>query len=223
MGAHGAHGPVGEGGGAPRPRPPAPLNGDIQLALTTVVGTFKHRTRSATALQEVLQTIGHLGVLRLLDEPIQGGPTSKIIRLRMIEFAAVTELIETLRAKQIRTDHSEGFLWASRARSPAEAARTAPVARGVRLLRDWLAGQGHRVAPGLEVEGHYRRGEEAIYVTTNAWASERALVTKHDAGMWLIDHALWHSIQAPGEAEEWLVVTEIDYRRNPEATSVSAS
>lgn len=50
----------------------------------------------------------------------------------------------------------------------------------------------------------YRRGEEAIYVSTNGWASERALVTKSDAGVWLIDHALWHSIRSPGEAEEWL-------------------
>lgn len=148
--------------------------------------------------------MGYLDMLHLLDEPIPTGPTSKILRLKMVDFAAVTELIEALRTHQIRTDHSEECLWASRARSPAEAARKAPIARGVRLLLDWLAGQGHRVTPGLEVEGRYRRGEEAIYVTTNAWTTDRALVTKNGAEVWLIDHALWQAIQAPGEAEEWL-------------------
>lgn len=191
-------------GEASRPRP-AQRNGDAQLALTAVVGTFRHITRSATAIQEVLQTIGGLDMLHLVEGPIQTGPTSKVVRLRMIDFAAVSEFLEALKAHQIRADHSEDCLWASRARPPAEAARTAPVARGVRLLRDWLASsQGRRLAPRLEVEGHYRRNEEAIYMTTNSWTTERPLVTKSPAGVWLIDHALWHAIQAPSEAEEWL-------------------
>lgn len=79
------------------------------------------------------------------------------------------------------------------------------MARGVRLLRDWLASsQGRRLAPGVEVEGHYRREEEAIYMNTNSWTTERAIVMKKPAGVWLVDHNLWHTLQMLGGAEEWL-------------------
>lgn len=138
----------------------------MQLALTAVIGTFSHRTRTATALQEVLESLGQLDLLHLLDEHLPAGPTSKLIRLRMIDLAAVSEVIEALRAHRVQTEHSEAALWASRARSPAEAARTAPVARGVRLLRDWVAGLEARTGrdnPRLEIEGHYPRGGSDLH------------------------------------------------------------
>lgn len=149
--------------------------------------------------------LGQLRLLHLLMEFCPTGPTCKALRLRLVDFGAVGEVIDTLRLQEICAAHIEGGLWASRARTPAETARTALVARVVRLLREHLQEAGRQGAPTFCVEGHHRRLDEAMNVSQNNWASERALLVKNpDSGVWLIDSQLWRTLGLPGGAEEWL-------------------
>lgn len=72
-------------------------------------------------------------------------------------------------------DNSEGALWASRARTPAEATRkVATVAGG------------------------------APYVIGNEWRAERAMIRKDLViGACQADAVLWEALGLPGHAEEW--------------------
>lgn len=56
------------------------------------------------------------------------------------------------------------------------------------------------------MEGHYRRGEEGIYMTKDDWASETLLVTKSQTtGAWMINSELWPvELGVRGSVEEWL-------------------
>lgn len=93
-------------------------------------------------------------------------------------------------------------MWAQRARTAEEAARTAPTARGVRVLLDHFEQLDTRE---IQVEGHYRRCEESIDVSRDDWRSESLLVTKSQTtGAWVINAELWPELGFLGAAEEWL-------------------
>lgn len=172
------------------------------LASMIVVGSFSHPTRTRTAESEILEVIGDLGLPHLFVDFAPAAPTCKVIRMQLCSFDAVTEMCAAFRGRNIQTAHSAGPLWAQRARTAEEAARAAPVARGVRILRDHLEQVGER---NILVEGHYRRGEEGIYMTTDNWENEHFLVIRsQSSGSWMISADIWPRMGVQGTAEKWL-------------------
>lgn len=166
------------------------------------IGSFCHRTPTRTAESEILEVIGDLGLPHFFVDFAPAAPTCKVIRVQLSSFDVVTEMCAAFRGRNVQTARSAGTLWAQRARTAEEAARTAPVARGVRILRDHLEQVGDL---NILVEGHYRRGEEGIYMTTNNWENEHLLVTRsQSSGSWMISTEIWLRMGVQGEAEEWL-------------------
>lgn len=167
-------------------------------ASTIVIGSFAHRTRTRTAEAEVLEIIGELGLAHVFEDFAPSAPTCTVLRAQLCDFNAVTEMSAAFRTVNVQAAHSVGPLWAQRARSAEEAARTAPVARGVRVLRDHLEYMETRE---IQAEGHYRRDEESIYVTKDDWASESLLITKSQTtGAWVINSELWPELGIRGSA-----------------------
>lgn len=67
------------------------------LGRTLVVGAFRPRTRTSVAKSEVLAALDALGLGHLVVEVIGSAPTSKVVRLRLINWDAVTEATTALR------------------------------------------------------------------------------------------------------------------------------
>lgn len=102
------------------------------LGRTLVAGTFRPRTRATQARQEVMASIDRLGLRPLVAEVLGGAPTTKVVRLRLIHWDAVTEAVAALRTHAITSRHADRELWGQQGRTAEEAARVGPVPRAVR-------------------------------------------------------------------------------------------
>lgn len=131
------------------------------LGRTRVVGTFRGRTMTSVAKSEVLAALDALGLGHLVVEVVGSAPTSKVVRLRLINWDAVTEATTALRTHSVTSSYAEGALWGQRGRTQEEAARVGPISRAVRQLKtlgDDEQRQG-RTLPWT-TEGAYRPGEQ---------------------------------------------------------------
>lgn len=102
-------------------------------------------------------------------------------------------------------DTEDGRLWALRMKSPAEVARSAPVTRAHRKVRemldDWQA-MGWRA--GCELEAFYQPGHEGIYVSFNSWTSEQRLLYRGKAGAWEISVEVFERMGLLGDPSAFL-------------------
>lgn len=107
----------------------------------------------------------------------------------------MTEMSAAFRNRNIQSAHSAGPLGAEGAHR--RGSRSDGSARGIRALRDHLEQIEERE---IQIEGRYRRGEEAICLTR-----EILLITKsQSSGAWMINSEIWPTLGVRGTAEEWL-------------------
>lgn len=93
--------------------------------------------------------------------------TTAVFRLKMRSWQAVTEVevVRLLKQHYVSSEYAPSRPWATRARSPAEVARTAPIGRMMRTLRSLREEWQVAGAPAQwTVDGDYRPGKEAICV-----------------------------------------------------------
>lgn len=131
------------------------FGGDVVVGRTLVVGSSGPRTRTSIAQNEVHQVLGRLRLLDLAEEFLPAGPTSKVVRVRLHSWEAVTQAIGQIRDAGVTSTNSVQPLWAARARTAAETARIGPITRGVRSLKMALESELQAAGrqPLLSVEG----------------------------------------------------------------------
>lgn len=176
---------------------------DLFLSRQAVIGPFGFRTRSSIAKEEVLQVLQDFQLSHLLDSFPGSAPTCENVIVRLVSFEAVQILVQALRSRPVRSSHSTGPLWAIRCRSAEERARSGPVARAVRILNDFRESRGC----SWRVEGHYRRGQESVWVSKTSFATERWIISKDPVSeVWQIDEEVFADlgVGSLSEASEWL-------------------
>lgn len=167
-----------------------------------VIGTFLERTRGAVARQEALLILELLGMQQAVQEVLGGAPTTKVVRVRMRSAGDVAMAIARCRARPVVSDLATDAVWMNRARTPAEAARTAPISRAVRELNLFLETQRQqRRDPGWTCEGEYAPGREAVYLSWDGFRLEEVLLEQ--GGCRLFD-GTYDQTGLPGEPQEWL-------------------
>lgn len=130
---------------------------DLRNAL--VIGTFRDRTRSSVARQEAMLILELLGVHHAAQEVLGTAPTTKVIRVRMRTADVVAAAIARCRAMPILSVMMVATVWINRARTPAEAAKAAPISRAARELNVHMEAQRQaRRYPGWTCEGEYAPG-----------------------------------------------------------------
>lgn len=109
---------------------------DFETGRILVIGMFKPRTCFMAAHDEYLAILGLLGFsLDSVQEVLSGGWTMKAMRVRLSSWSLVGDVVQASRERPIPSTLCDGTVWMGRTRSPAEAARTAPLACGVRALQ----------------------------------------------------------------------------------------
>lgn len=171
------------------------------LGRTVIIGTFQFRTRSEVATAEAAQLLYDLGMGHAICEVFPTGPTCEVCRLRLRSWNDVTVVIDMIRQAQRRYDHGVEYAWASRGRTLQESAWTGPISRAVRLLRAHVETEGMSV----RVEGHYRQGQEAVYVKFPEQNNEAAILARGGAGIRRVDPVQFCKMGVLDiAAEEWL-------------------
>lgn len=90
-------------------------------------------------------------------------------------------------------------------KSPAEVARTAPVAGAHRKVREQLGDwQSNGWRPNYELEAFYKPGQEGIYVTFDAWVSEQKLLYRGESGAWEVSEDIFETMGLQGDASAFL-------------------
>lgn len=132
---------------------------ETEIGETLVIGKFKGRTRTTTANTEAMKALDITGC-RADMKYILGAPsTSTVVKAKMATWQSATRALAAFRQHMIGSpfaDTDDGRLWALRMKSPADVARTAPVARAHRKVReqldDWQS-KGWR--PNYKLEAFY--------------------------------------------------------------------
>lgn len=129
-----------------------------------MVGSFRPRTRYQAAREECLAIFWLLGFDpdEMVQEFLSGGATVNVMRVRLSSWNMVGDMVQASRDRQVTSVLCDNTIWMARARSPAEAARTAPVARAVRSLKQMRETRLNEGAADdiWDIEGSYRPGEE---------------------------------------------------------------
>lgn len=122
------------------------------------------------------------------------------VPLRLNSWDVVSWLVAAFKEGRRPSAHSSGPLYCIRARSREERARTGPVARAVRLVNIHRAGRQHR----WRVEGHYKRGQESLWVSWAAFKQEACLMYRDEAtAVWNMDEQVYAVLGMAGSAKEW--------------------
>lgn len=127
-----------------------------------------------------MAAVDRLGLRHLVAEVLGSAPTTKVVRLRLVHWDAVTEAVAALRAHAITSRYADRELWGQRGRTMEEAARVGPVSRAIRHLKT-LADDEHRHGRAIRwtVEGAYRPGEPiGMFVSYNEFETEATLLSK---------------------------------------------
>lgn len=166
-----------------------------------MVGTFRPRTRTAAAKQDVLLILDTLGFATDVEEVLNMGPTSKGSTSQDDVLGIwETRAVQALRDHQATSRWAGQPLWGQRGRTPAEAARVGPIARAVRTLKtamDTARLRGQRVA--WDVEGSYLPTEPVgVFATAGDWDTETMLIFRDDDGVWRINALLCEKNAAAG-------------------------
>lgn len=86
---------------------------------------FYRRTRTSAANDEAVQALRRIGHSSSILQIYGAGPTSTVVKIRTVPWAAVTDIVARFRSLHIHNDlGEEGRPWALRARSQAEIAGT---------------------------------------------------------------------------------------------------
>lgn len=113
--------------------------------------------------------------------------------------------IARCRARPVVSELAVDAVWMNRARTPAEAARTAPISRAVRELNLFLESQRQqRRDPGWTCEGEYAPGREAVYLSWVGFRTEEVLLQRSEQGGWRLVYGTFDQTGLPGEPQEWL-------------------
>lgn len=172
-----------------------------------MLGKFKARTRTTVAHREALAALRLLGIAEDVDYVLGASTTSTVVKIKMKSWAAVTRAVAKFREAQLESDYAEeaGRLWALRGRSPGEIARTGPVARAHRRIRELLEEwRLQNWVPAWEVEASYKHGLEGLCITWDGWANEFSLLKRAKEGVWKINEELFTALVLPGTAQVFL-------------------
>lgn len=184
------------------------MQGDCEMGKVIVIGSFQPRTRFQAAHDECLAMLQLLGFgLDVIQEVMSGRAAVKVMWIRLISWHVAGDIVQASRDRPVVSALCDGTVWMARARSPAEAARIAPIARGVRSLkqlRDSRRTEGS--ADQWDVEGSNRPGEEGISLSTDDWKSEHMIVWRNlDTGAWTMSADAVQTLCMDVNPHEWLV------------------
>lgn len=143
----------------------------------------------------------------IVQEFLSGGATVKVMRVRLSSWNMVGDVVQASREHQVTSVLCDNTTWMARARSPAEAARTAPVARGVRSLKQMRETRLNEGAAGdiWDIEGSYRPGGECIWLSSDGWANEHMLMwCDPNTGTWAINADIVKALSMDVPPHEWL-------------------
>lgn len=113
--------------------------------------------------------------------------------------------IARCRARPVVSDLAVDAIWMNRARTPAEAAKTAPSSRAVRELNLFLETQRQqRRDPAWTCEGSYAPGREAVFLSWDMFRTEEVLLQRSEQGGWRLYDGTFDQTGLPGEPPEWL-------------------
>lgn len=163
------------------------------------MGSFRFRTRSEVAEDEALDLIAPFLACSSSSQSLSREVMRPLVaRHRTRTWQDVAAAIEAVRRSARTLPHSVDVVWASMGRTPAEAARATPEAHAVRLLKTHAEEQNMRV----RVEGHYKAGQEGVYVKFHDWPDEELLMACDPLGVWRVDLFVYSYFGLA--AEEWL-------------------
>lgn len=146
-----------------------------------------------------------LGVHHSVTEILGGsGPTTKVVRVRLRTVDDVTAAVNRIRTRPIHSNLTQQNVWIQRARTPAEAARTAPIARAIRTLNDHLESErlkGARLGMASGRRVRARAGGRPHEL--DGMAIRRVLGPPVVQGAWQVNDEIFELMGVPIDPQEW--------------------
>lgn len=171
------------------------------------IGTFRERTRAAAASLEAMRLLALVGLEDAVEQLLPGPQVVKVVRVKLRSPEDAERAIRIVRSRPIASEKTvSGQMWINRARTPADIARTGPVGRAVRTLKqakEEAQSRGQQLR--WTVEGDYAPGRESVYLSWSPmFTQECRILAKDSKGRWQVDDSVFYELGLDVQPQEWL-------------------